>query len=268
MSEELKPNVEQPQEKAPEQQVPQYTDIEQKALEMGWRPKEEFDGDENDFIDAKEFVRRKPLFDKIESQSKEIKNVRKAIEALKVHYTAREEAAVKNALAKLKEARQEAINNSDGAAFDQIDSEIKRVEKEADRLKELDEADKPTAEIHPEFVAWTKRNSWYTDTGYMRKWADDYGLQLAQQGLAPAEVLKKVEQAVKKEFPNKFTNPNKENAPNVESGGRSGASKGKDGFEMTDMEKKVMNTLVSTKQMTKEAYIEQLKEMYPERVKK
>mgnify|MGYP003498403038 FL=1 len=247
---------------APEQhEAPQLTEIEQRALEMGWRPKEEFAGNEDDFIDAKEFVRRKPLFDKIESQSKEIKNVRKAVEALKEHYSAREAAAVQTALSKLKEARQEAITNADGAAFDQIDTEIKRVEKEADRLQKLDAEQPQEPELHPEFVAWSKRNSWYSDVGYMRKWADDYGIELSRQGTAPGEVLKKVEAAVKKEFAHKFTNPNKAGAPDVEAGGRSSGGKSADKFELTPQEEKVMKTLVSTKVMTKEDYIAQVKAM-------
>mgnify|MGYP000971805459 FL=1 len=40
--------------------TPQYTDLEVKAMNMGWRPMEEFDGPEEEFIDAKEFVRRAP----------------------------------------------------------------------------------------------------------------------------------------------------------------------------------------------------------------
>lgn len=250
------------------QETPEYTDVELKALEMGWRPKEEFEGDEDDFIDAKEFVRRKPLFDKIETQSKELKNVKRAIEALQKHYTAREEAAVKNAISQLKVARKEALTNGDGEAFEQIDDQIKQAEKEADRLKKIEQETNVQTEVHPEFVAWTKRNSWYKDVGYMRKWADDYGIELAQQGLSPSDVLKKVEQAVKKEFAHKFTNPNKASAPDVEGSGRAGSSKGIDRFELTDNERKIMNTLVSTKQMTKEEYIKQLKEMYPERAKK
>lgn len=258
MTEENKTEQVAPEDKP---EAPQLTEIEQRALEMGWRPKEEFAGNEDDFIDAKEFVRRKPLFDKIESQSKEIKNVRKAVEALKEHYSAREAAAVQTALSKLKEARQEAISNADGAAFDQIDTEIKRVEKEADRLQKLDAEQPQEPDLHPEFVAWSKRNSWYSDVGYMRKWADDYGIELARQGVAPADVLKKVETAVKKEFAHKFTNPNKAGAPDVEAGGRSSGGKSADKFELTPQEEKVMKTLVSTKVMTKEDYIAQVKAM-------
>jgi hypothetical protein len=93
----------------------------------------------------------------------------------------------------------------------------------------------------------------------MRKWADDYGTSLAGQGLTPSEVLKKVEEGVKKEFPQKFTNPNKNNAPSVESGSQKAAGSKKDDIELSDQERKIMNTLVSTKVMTKDEYLKQLK---------
>jgi len=239
--------------------------IETKALEMGWRPKEEFDGPEEDFIDAKEFVRRKPLFDKIETQSKEIKAVRKAIEALKEHYSQREEAAVNSALRKLKEARKEAIENADGTNFEAIDTEIKRVEAEQVRLKQIQEVD-TQPEIHPEFNAWTNRNPWYSEVGYMRNWADDFGTKLhrANPELTPSQVLKKVEEAVRKEFPQKFTNPNKANAPDVENGktGSRGSSKA-DSLEsqLDDRSRKIMNDLVRSGTLTKEQYLKQWKEI-------
>ena len=44
-----------------EAQPKELSAIEQRAIEMGWRPQEEFNGDEEDFIDAKEFVRRKNI---------------------------------------------------------------------------------------------------------------------------------------------------------------------------------------------------------------
>lgn len=238
------------------------TETEKRAMEMGWRPKTEFNGDDDSFIDAKEFVRRKPLFDKIEIQSKEIKNVRKAIEALQTHYTAREAAAVESALSKLRVARQQAVSDSDGESFNAIDTEIKRVEKESERLQQLEKA--PTLpqqeELHPEFQAWTNRNRWYNTDEDMRVWADGRGIKLAQEGKSPAEVLIELEKVVKKTFPQKFTNPNKSSAPDVEGGNRGTNSGGKgDGMELSEQERKIMNTLVASKTMTKEKYLEQLK---------
>ena len=63
-------------ETTPEQTAPELSPIEQKALEMGWRPKEEFEGEEADFIDATEFVRRKPLFEKIDTVGKELRETK------------------------------------------------------------------------------------------------------------------------------------------------------------------------------------------------
>ena len=67
-------------------QPKQHTEVELRAMEMGWRPRDEFSGEDDDFIDAKEFVARKPLYDKIAQQSKQLKNVTQAVEALKEHY--------------------------------------------------------------------------------------------------------------------------------------------------------------------------------------
>lgn len=250
-----------------ENKTPELTDVEKRAIEMGWKPRSEFDGEDDAFIDAKEFVRRAPLFEKIEHQSKQLKSLERSIDALRQHYTAREEAAVQNAIKQLKEQRKEALSQGDGDAFEVLDEQIKIAEKEVDKINKLEQK-QIEPEIHPEFTQWTKRNSWYTETGYMRKWADDYGTQLHQQGKSPLEVLKEVEKAVRKEFPQKFTNPNKANAPDVETSGRGSGGSRSESFELTDNERRIMNTLVSTKQMTKEEYITQLKGMYPERVKK
>lgn len=261
MTEEIKPGEGQEPE-VKQEAAPEYSKIELQAMEMGWRPLAEFEGDEDNFIDAKEFVRRKPLFDKIEGQSKEIKSVRKALEALKQHYTKVQETEYNRALAKLQEARQEAISNADGAAFDQIDKEIRNVEKQMDVVKQAQELplveDEP--KIHPEFAAWQNKNQWYTSVGYMRTWADEYGDKLVKQGLAPSEVLRKVEEGVRKEFPHKFTNPNKQNAPFVENGKESSKGAGRsEKIELTEQEERIMNTLVRSGTITKEKYLADLK---------
>lgn len=265
MSEEVKPVESQEHQDTPAQktQTPEPTSIELKAMEMGWRPKTEFDGEEDDFIDAKEFVRRKPLFEKIENTTKEVKQLRKAMEALKQHYTAKEQAAVTAALKRLEEARTEAISNADGDTFAKVDREIKRVEAEANELQRINQEVQTTPEIHPTFVEWVRKNPWYEKDEPMRVYADELGRRLGRQPNAdPVAILGEVEKAIKKEFPHKFKNPNKENAPDVDSSGRSPAGrKSSDTVELTDSERKVMNMLVSTKQMTKEEYLADIKKM-------
>lgn len=238
----------------------EYSPIEQKALELGWRPKEEFDGDDEAFIDAKEFVRRQPLFDKISSQSREIKEVRKALDAFKQHYTVVQESAYQKALKELKSARAQAVSEGDGEKFDALDAEVKSVEKQVEVLKYAQVAP-VSGESHPEFEAWQNQNRWYSTTKYMREYADEYGAELHKKGYSPAEVLKAVSEAVKKEFPHKFVNPNKETALPTQGGTKS--TRKVDNFESTlsQDEKRVMDTLVRANAITKEKYLADLKKI-------
>jgi regulator of replication initiation timing len=253
------------QENTPEEQTaPEYTAVELKALDMGWRPLSDFNGAEEDFIDAKEFVNRKPLFDRIETQSKQIKNVTRALDALKTHYTKVQETEFNRALASLKADRKEALRDGDADKFDHLDDQIKDVEGQIATVRA--QADLPIVQeevVHPEFQAWSSKNSWYNTTGYMRAFADDVGSRLASQGVSPSEVLKQVETAVRKEFPHKFTNPNKESAPEVGTSRKPTSNSKSTDIELTETERRVMNTLIASdpKTFTKEKYLADLKKI-------
>ena len=254
--------VDTPEDTPDTEQSAERPEIEIRAMHMGWRPKEEFDGEEDDFIDAKEFVRRQPLFDKIETQNKQIKAVSKALEALKGHYTKVEQAAVEKAILQMKSARKDALSNGDGDRFELLDDEIKKAETQLTEIQKVQETPLVEEPVdHPEWRAFQSRNPWYNTTGYMRKYADEVGAMLAQKGMSPVEVLKEVEKAVRKEFPNKFVNPNKESAPDVDTS-RKVPTKPRgvgDENKLSDNQKKIMNDLVRQGVLTKEQYIADLK---------
>lgn len=241
-------------------ETPEHSDIELKAMEMGWRPKEEFEGDEVDFIDAKEFVGRKPLYDKIASQSKQIKSVTEAVEALKVHYSKVKETEYQRAILDLKTLRKKAFTEGDADAYDVIDERIKNTEREVEKIREdaKNPIVKEAQEMHPEFVSWTNKNPWYTSTKYMREFADEFGARLAGSD-TPANILKKVEDAVKKEFPHKFSNARKADAPDVGDNSSSSRSSKSAGISLNEQETRIMNTLVKSGAITKEKYIADLK---------
>lgn len=253
--------------KEPQEQVAQPTEIETRAMEMGWRPKGEFSGSEDDFIDAKEFVRRKPLFEKIDAQSRQLKNVTQGLEALKNHYSKVRETEFNRALQELKSQRKQAMTEGDGERFEQIDEQIKSVEVQAAEMKQIQERPLVREEVvNPEFQSWKARNSWYENTTSMRAHADEVGIRLHKEGLSAAEVLKRVEQEVRKEFPHKFVNPNKASAPSVESStSRGGGTSKRDDFQMSEQEEKAMKNLIKLTGrdgkpfMTKEQYIADLK---------
>lgn len=247
-------NIEQTQETTPVEPSP----IEKKAMEMGWKPKEHFSGNEEDFIDAKEFVARQPLYDTISHTKRELKHLKDSFEALKSHYTNVRDFEYKRALETLKKEQKAAIANGDGDRFVEIDEEIKNVEVQRAQLQKAQGA--PAQETPPEFERFLNNNPWYSSVGYMRAFADDYGTKLHAQGMSPGEVLKEVEKAVRKEFPQKFSNPNREQAPNVETSS-AGTKAKKETFKLSEQEERIMNSLIRSdpKTFSREKYIADLK---------
>ncbi len=239
-----------------------FTEIEQRAIDMGWRPKDEFSGEDDDFVDAKEFVARKPLYDKISQQSKQIKNVTQAVEALKNHYGKVQETEYQRALSDLKEQRKQALIEGDADKFTSIDDKIKTTEREVSEIQRVQETPivKEEQAVHPEFAAFQNRNPWYGSVKYMKDFADELGGRLAST-MSPGEVLKEVERAIRKEFPHKFTNPNKDSAPDVGTAKSQGRSTKNDSFELNEQEARIMNTLVRSGTITKDQYISDLKKI-------
>lgn len=247
-----------PQEQAQEKQ---YSAIEQRAMEQGWRPKEEFEGDPDAFIDAPEFVRRGELFSKIEHQSKELKAVKAALDALKQHHSKVKEVEYERALKALQNARKQALVEGETERFLELEQRIEEVKEEKEEFDKGISAVKaePVRDINPEFTAWVDRNSWYESSKPMRAYADKLGVELAQEGYEPSEVLRLVEKEIKKEFAHKFQNQKASRPQAVESAGRSGAKV--DTFQMTDEERNIMRKMVRGGALTEQEYIKQLKEL-------
>lgn len=234
------------------------------ARSAGWVPKEEYSGDENKWVDADEFVRRGPLFEKINVQSRELKEVKKALDQLKVHHATVKESAFKEALAALKAEKREAFVDGDPDKIIEIDEKIADIKDEQRKFAQArtaEVAENVQEQFHPEFQAWTNRNPWYTSSSPMKAFADALGIELKAQGKSPSEILRLVEAQVKEEFPQKFRNANRDKASAVEGAGKGsgkGASAGAND-NLTDFERQAMNRFVRMGIMTKEQYIAELK---------
>ena len=238
--------------------------IEQRALEMGWRPKEEFEGNEEDFIDATEFVRRKPLFEKIDNVGKELRETKKALKALQAHHEKVKEAEFQHALKALREEKKAALEAGDADKLIEIDDKIAdaKAQEVVNRSKQVEEAAQP----HPNFVQWAARNTWYRTNAELTIVADQIGTAYAASNptMSPDDVLKYVETRVKKLYPEQFTNPNKSRPSAVEGGTSTPSKKPADdisNYPLTDDERRVMMTFVRQGIMTKEQYIDDLKKV-------
>jgi hypothetical protein len=250
----------QPEEgSTPEQeQVSQPTVVEQEAIDSGWVPKDQYNGEEHKWVDAAEFLRRGELFKKIEDQSRQLKDVKRALVEFKKLHEGVREVEYKRALETLRAQKKAALEDGDADAVIAADERIDLVKEEQRRLQaespDIDDA--PSGEAAPEFTEWKAKNSWYTNNAPMKAFADTLGTQLARSGLSPVQVLKRVEDEVRKEFPNRFRNPNQDK-PNGVEGSKPRGSSGS--FSLTPEETRIMKTIVRTGVMTEAEYIKDLK---------
>jgi hypothetical protein len=254
-------NTESVEQQEQTQDEVQYTPVQLKAIEQGWIPREEFDGDEAEFIDAPEFVRRGELFGKIEKQSKELKAVRNALEAFRQHHSKVKEMEYERALKTLKEARRDATATGDHeralALEDKID-EVK-AEKEAIVRESQSTQVQDTDSYTPQFESWVSRNDWYETNRVMRKAADAIGKELHEEGHSPEEVLILVEKEIRKEFAHKFAGPKAgSRVSNVE--GSTRGTTPRDDLQMTSEEIDIMRKIVAvTPGYTEADYKKELK---------
>jgi hypothetical protein len=252
--------TEQVQNQTDETQI-QADPYEDQAREQGWKPKEEYEGDPAKWRPAKEFVERGELFGKIDTMGRELKETKKALKMLQEHHTKVKETEYKRAIDELKALQKRHLEEGDSDAYLET-TELLTDLKAEQKAREVIQAEVPKSnQPDPRFIAWVNQNSWYSKDQDMREFADAIGLQHAQANRekSPEEVLAFVTTQVKRAFPDKFTNPNRTKPSTVE--GSSTPAAKRDTFELTDDERRVMNTFVRTGVMTKEEYIIEVKKL-------
>ena len=249
------------QEEQIENQEIEYSDVEKQALEKGWKPKEEYQGDPDKWRSAEVFVALEEPLKRIEHQSKELKAVRSALEAFKEHHTKVKETEYNRALKSLQEARREAMRDGDTERALVLEEKVEEIKAEKEAV--VAEGRQPIPEVregtyHPEFKEWLNHNGWYETSKAMRAVADRLGLEYQAEGLSPREVLKRVEEDVRKEFPHKFGNDKKARSMAVEPPSRNNRTS-KEDFALDDNEREIMRKIVRSGVMTEKEYIAELK---------
>jgi hypothetical protein len=237
-----------------EQHVDTY---EQQAKEQGWKPKEEYQGDPAKWRPAKEFVDRGELFSKIDTMGKELKETKKALAMLQEHHSKVREVEYNKALTELKTLQKKHLEegNSDGyLETTELLTDLKAEQKAREVVKEV-----TPQQQDPRFIAWVDENKWYQKDDEMRQFADSIGMGYAQThpNQSPEEVLFYVTKQVKERFKDKFINPNRSKPGAVGTSDTNSESKGS--FQLTEDERRVMNTFIRAGVMTKDNYINEVK---------
>ena len=245
---------------ATEQKPVELSPIEQKAMDSGWVPQDQWEGDPDQWRPAKEFLDRGELFKKIEDQSRTIKEFKKTLDAFSKHHSQVREVEYKRALETLKSQKKAALIDGDADLVVDLDEKIDLIR---DEQRELSQSiPEPAQEVHnPVFDNWVEKNSWYTSDRAMRSFADTRGRELHAEGYSPTEVLRMVEVETKKEFAHKFRNPNRDKPGAVESGTNKGTTS-KGAYTLSPDERQVMQRFIKTiPGMTEEKYIADLKKI-------
>ena len=225
---------------APEVNAP---DIEAEAREMGWRPKGEFKGDEANFIDAAEFVRRGKEFvpflrannAKLE---KEVQGLKKTLKEFGDYHSKVEQRAYQQALRDLEARQAEAVEANDVQAVRQITKEITDLEKDVRQGKPDTTSDEEA------FEEWKAENAWFEKDATLRRLAIGIAEEIKGDFPDPIKQRAEIARRVKAEMPEKFSNPRRTQAPAVEGVGAGPKTTGKSYADLPPEAKRMCDEFV------------------------
>lgn len=188
-----------------QESAPKLSKYEQQALEKGWVPKDKYQGDLEDYVDAREFIKRGELFDHISKLNKKVKDQEKALEYLVDHNKKIHDVTYKKAMDDLISQQKQAAEMGNVNAVSQITDEIVKLREEQKNAPVIEE---PAQIAAKEFIERNK--SWYSENSadsramqaFAQAKADEISLQ--QPDLSPSEVFDLTEIEVKKSFAHKF----------------------------------------------------------------
>lgn len=223
----------------------QFTQEEKEALELGWKPKDQFEGPENEWSPAHAFLKYGALKKQYVEKDKEVKKLNKVTQLMKQHHTEVRKIAFQDALETLRKERDNALTEENFVKAEKIKDQIDEVKSKLNTeaplppqvVQELQEANQTPDPAYYEFL---DRNPWYKPGGKdeMSKRADAIGMAVYAENptMNFAEVTAEVEKVIKKMYPEKFE---KVKSP-VNDNGRTGAgSTGKDQVKLSQKELQV-----------------------------
>lgn len=236
---------------------------EEKARRMGWVPQDEFRGAPEKWRPADEFVQRGEdqmpiLRERLRHQDKQLADLQRVVKEFADYHTKVEQNAYQRALRELKTRQAQAVAAGDAQAFVEIDSAIDELRNDA-ALKKAPTVQEQAPEEHPVFRDWKSKNRWYDNDVEMTAYADNIGayIKRVNPNMDGDEFFEAVTKKVKKEFPEKFENPRRSDAPAVEGAGNAPRKSGKSYADLPPEAKAACDRFVAKKLTTKERYVRQ-----------
>lgn len=218
LEETIQQALEQPKDEPKDER--EYTTIEKEAMEMGWKPEDEFEGDKDKWTPAREYVKygklqqaNKELHAKIERIGRDFDH--RTAELNKLH-----QAQMEIKIAELREQQRVAVSEADTDKYDQVQKQI-------DDLQVKPEIKDPLV------AEWETNNAWINNPNDPKTYAANgiYNNYLATNpGATTAQALKFLDEKLAETFPD--VNPRRNTAPTTET---SEKPRQKRGITMNDL---------------------------------
>lgn len=256
--------------------TPQLSVDEERASQHGWVPKEQWQGDPNEWIPAKVFNMRGDFFGRIAKDKKEISELRQTVGYLVEERQSAFESGYKRGLAELRAERREALEAGDVDKVEQIEDKIDEFKEEHATKKQ--EFEKKVVENkqpeNPVYDSWAAENDWYMANPTLTTYANEVSQEIVSQAQAKGvqvdypKLLQEITRKVKQKFPEKFGRSVVSTQTSAVDGGSSSAddkpvkrNTGKfSENDLSDQERRIMETVLKTTKLSKEEYLTQVGE--------
>jgi len=218
-SEKLSPEPNQ-YEKIKKQEEPQFSEIEQKALDMGWRPKEEWKGPDDEWTNPKDYVKFGEVMQANRNLHSKIDHMQQQFDDRIKNLQTFHQQSLNAQIDKLKAERDHAASEADMESYKRANDQIdKLMDSPRAQPQQPNQQDMMNNIVnHPTTQDFIIKNPWIQGQSakavYGQKIFSDWlQTNMNNPNAILEDGLKTVLESVNREFPQK--NPNRSNAQNM-----------------------------------------------------
>lgn len=189
---------------------PQLSEAEERALNDGWMPKEDWVSkgrDSDDWVSAKKFNERGELMGALKANQRKMEEMERSFDDRLKANQKLHEIQTKAMRADLERRRDEAVETADTEAFRKVQAEIDDLN---DGVKEVVEPKTPENPDQLILDNYNKANPWLYEGSPKAAYAQQQFGKYNSQGLSAKEAIDLMEADLKRHFPD--VNPNRDNA--------------------------------------------------------
>ena len=249
--------------KEPQLSSEEQTELDE-AIASGYNP----DGHDKDgnTLSPKEFMARKPLFNKIGNMRNELDDLKAEMSDMRGDSKKMAQAFMKkeaDLLEQLKAKKEQALNDLDTDEVRRLDKEIETVA--TTQQEKTETTAQPTEkEWSDAYIGFLKENRWYDDNPGLKSAADLYGKQFSSENpnASPKAIYEHVATEVKREFADRFEEKTNTNSRVSTSTRRAASSVQKKGIKLSDLdyeEQRVVQVMANAVGKSVEDYMKSYK---------